>query len=414
MGRLRWLARRTRHVGGGVLRGGVVVGGVVLAVVGSVLVLVGLVLAPIVLGGVKRLSRLRRRVERVVGGVRWDLVASGGGVLVLVAVLLAAIVYLPPLAIDSHGLSRTDWLTHVESLRASMLQGLGGLALLGTVYFSARTLRLNRRGQLTERFTKAIEQLGSEKLAVRLGGIYALEQIALDSAELHWPVMEVLTAYLREHSHTGADVDPAANLPERRLPADHHAIATVIGRRRREQDPAGQRLDLHATMLPGVLWARAHLEGASLEGAHLQGASLEAARLQSADLSEARLEGSNLREAHLEGASLDGAHLEDVMLVGARLEEAKLYHAHVERAHLQGASLEGTSLHGASLEGANLNSANLQGASLFEARLEGADLTGADLRETLGLTWEQLQGADGARWARLPNDLASRRDQVMG
>jgi hypothetical protein len=48
----------------------------------------------------------------------------------------------------------------------------------------------------------AIEQLGTDSLAVRLGGIYALVQIAFDSAELHWPIMEVLTAYLRDHAST--------------------------------------------------------------------------------------------------------------------------------------------------------------------------------------------------------------------
>lgn len=50
------------------------------------------------------------------------------------------------------------------------------------------TLDLTRRGQRTERFTKAVEQLNqpiSEQLAVRLGGICALEQIALDSEELN-------------------------------------------------------------------------------------------------------------------------------------------------------------------------------------------------------------------------------------
>jgi hypothetical protein len=139
-------------------------------------------------------QRLGRRVRYVAGSERWVLVATAGGLVLLVAILLAMIVLVPPLVIDPRGLSRTDWLTHVESLRATILQALGGLALLGTLYFSARTLGLNRRGQLTERFSKAIEQLGSDSLAVRLGGIYALEQIAFDSAELHWSIMEVLTA----------------------------------------------------------------------------------------------------------------------------------------------------------------------------------------------------------------------------
>jgi hypothetical protein len=63
-------------------------------------------------------------------------------------------------------------------------------------------LRLTRQGQITERFTRAIDQLGSEKLEIRLGGIYALERIDKESPEraYHSTVMEVLTAYVRENA----------------------------------------------------------------------------------------------------------------------------------------------------------------------------------------------------------------------
>ena len=37
-------------------------------------------------------------------------------------------------------------------------------------------------------------------LEVRLGAIYALGQLAKTSREHHWPIMETLTAYVREHS----------------------------------------------------------------------------------------------------------------------------------------------------------------------------------------------------------------------
>ena len=63
-----------------------------------------------------------------------------------------------------------------------------------------RTHELTEQGQVTDRYTKAIEQLGSDKLDVRIGGIYALERIARDSAKDHPTVMEVLTAFIREHS----------------------------------------------------------------------------------------------------------------------------------------------------------------------------------------------------------------------
>jgi aspartyl-tRNA synthetase len=39
--------------------------------------------------------------------------------------------------------------------------------------YTARNFTLSREGQVTDRYTKAIEQLGSDKPDVRTGGIYA-------------------------------------------------------------------------------------------------------------------------------------------------------------------------------------------------------------------------------------------------
>ncbi|MER5621232.1 hypothetical protein ABT061_09335 [Streptosporangium sp. NPDC002544] len=41
-----------------------------------------------------------------------------------------------------------------------------------------RTFQLGERGHDTDRFSKAVEQLGSDQAPVRLGGLYALEQLA--------------------------------------------------------------------------------------------------------------------------------------------------------------------------------------------------------------------------------------------
>ena len=227
-------------------------------------------------------------------GRLWSPVAGVVGVVVFVAVLLVVIVFVPPQAIDSHGLNRTDWLTHVESLRASILQTLGGLVLLGSFYLGVRTLHLNRRGQLTERFGKATEQLASESLAARLGGIYALESIAMESVEWHWSVMEVLTAFLREHPAAqeararseAEDADDLARGAETRrkrvrLAADLQAIATVVGRRSRQRRQyESYRLDLEGVWLAGANLSGAHLDGAVLDRAHLEGANLTAAHLE--------------------------------------------------------------------------------------------------------------------------------------
>ena len=75
--------------------------------------------------------------------------------------------------------------------RKTLAQIIGGLFLLAGLYSSVRTLSLQnqsletlREGQITDRYSKAVEQLGEvdsegrPKVEVRLGAIFALERIA--------------------------------------------------------------------------------------------------------------------------------------------------------------------------------------------------------------------------------------------
>ena len=71
-------------------------------------------------------------------------------------------------------------LNAVTTTRAALLAGFVGLGALGTFWLNsrvyritARTFELTERGQLTDRYAKAIEQLGNDNLDVRLGGIYS-------------------------------------------------------------------------------------------------------------------------------------------------------------------------------------------------------------------------------------------------
>ena len=91
-----------------------------------------------------------------------------------------------------------------NEVRTTLLQGLGTLLTFTAAgiaaYWTSRQLHVTREGQITERFTRAIDQLGSDKLDVRLGGIYALERIARDSVIDRDPIIQVLATFVREHS----------------------------------------------------------------------------------------------------------------------------------------------------------------------------------------------------------------------
>lgn len=134
------------------------------------------------------------------------------------------------------------------------------------------------QGPITDRYTKAIGQVGDDKLDIRLGGIYALERLAVDSQRDHSTVVEVLSAFVRERSRQGgAEKPPIACLrskddsPFPCPTTDVQAALTVLGRLP-ERD--------------GI--SRGDLSCAYLVGADLSEANLAEANLRGADLTEAR------------------------------------------------------------------------------------------------------------------------------
>ena len=255
---------------------------------------------------------------------------------------------------------------------AAALVGVGGTVIVAVVGFkntraaTKEALETTRAGQLADRYTRAIDQLGSTTVDVTIGGIYALERIALDSPEdYHSTVMEVLAACIRENSEKPLqEPAPAAGTPEpagpeRVIRPDIQAAMTVIARRDAGRDH--RRINLR--------WAH----------------------LPDADLPSARLSGANLSGANLSGANLTGANLTGANLIREdRPDESFPYY---------------TDLSGADLRQANLRGANLNGADLHDADLRGTHLHGADLR-----------GADlsGARWSERPVPLGWQRDAGSG
>jgi uncharacterized protein YjbI with pentapeptide repeats len=260
------------------------------------------------------------------------------------------------------------------------------------------TLDLTRRGQITERFTQAINQLGAteggdKSLEIRLGGIYSLERTAREDRDYHWPIMEVLTTYVRQHAPRKPDKDSSEeeiSSPDPNI----QAVLTVIGRRSiHHRDVEYGRIDLHSTDLRRADLRRADLQRANLWNANLQSANLQVANVQDANLQGANLQRANLQGTKLKGAYLQGTNLLEADLIGANLQEANLWEANLQGAKLQRAKLQGTNL-----QRANLQRANLQRANLLEAELQGADL-----RETTDLTDAQLEHALGDQYTQLPD-----------
>ena len=280
----------------------------------------------------------------------------------------------------------------LDRARLTIALIFGGLVALVGVYMNWRRVSALERqvttaqlGQITERFTRAIDQLGAVRPdntpvpEIRAGGVRSLERIAGESPEDFWPILDILSAYLRSQS-AAPPVDADGDVPEQfeerayetRNRMDVAFAIEAIGRLwPRDRDWVPTPLSLASVFAPRIALPAKNLQRADLGSAHLERADFEDANLRDANLRGARLEGANLGNAELEGADLAAAQLQRAELIGANLRAAELL----------GARLADADLRAADLRGADLRGANLRGADLEGADLRGTDLRSADLRE---------------------------------
>ncbi|GAA1834912.1 pentapeptide repeat-containing protein [Actinomadura chokoriensis] len=254
----------------------------------------------------------------------------------------------------------------VNNARQALMQSVTGLVVIvgaiftaGGLLYTARTLDVTQQGQLTDRYTRAIEQLGSSKPEVRMGGIYALERMMNDSdrSEDTRTILEVLAAYVRSHAQDAAP----PGVDKTRLAVDVQSALTVLGRARHPVMPDLQGVDFH----------RKNLSFVNLSGISFSDADLRWTKMVGVNLSKARMVRTHLTGADLAGATLSGAYLANTTLI----------YADLTRANMSDANLYGTQLVEADMRGANLARANLSHASLCGATLSSANLTDALLIE---------------------------------
>jgi hypothetical protein len=259
-------------------------------------------------------------------------------------------------SISATRLSAGARLKAINDVRATLLQGLGGAFFLATAFFTWRQVRISQQQlqlsedqQIADRFARAVEQLGKTGPDVRLGGIFALEQIAYASSAYCDVIAEILAAYVRQNAPLRST--PAAT--SRPLSPAVQAALTVLGRtvaRRRVRsipidlcnvDLSGA--DLRDAVMPGV-----YMNGSKLTKAHFERAQLAGARFVRADLTGARLDGTNLSgqarlietvliQAKLFGTDLTDANLTDAVvdtktrMVGTKLGGARLRRVALEK-----------------------------------------------------------------------------------
>lgn len=158
------------------------------------------------------------------------------------------------------------------------------LQLAETTRVASVTERDLEERRVTELYTKAVEQLGSEKAPVRLGGLYALERLGQDNPKQRQTIVNVWCAYLRmpfdgpEEGIRGADAvrrkDETPEYDGAELQV-RLAVQELLRTHLRRDDPAfwpGLSVDLQRAELVDFRFSGCEVQAADFSHARFVGA----------------------------------------------------------------------------------------------------------------------------------------------
>jgi hypothetical protein len=264
----------------------------------------------------------------------------------------------------------------VAATRTGLLALLIGVGAVGTLWVNSRNLqvttqtyKLTQQGQLHDRFTKANELLGDkDSPAVRLGGIYSLQQLAGDTRRPsdQAAVVEVLSAFVRMNFKIELD-EP--------------------DEQRDDYDPLNAKRGVPGTDVLAAISVLAHLPDRGMMRADFTGVDLSAADLTGVRLGDGDLSNTNLKKAWLAYSDLDGAkflgtNLRETCLMNTKFRGADLRKAIFRKVYAPDVDFSEADLREANVTWAMMPNATVVGADLRAANLYEAVLTGADLQRS--------------------------------
>ncbi|WP_371555608.1 pentapeptide repeat-containing protein [Streptomyces longwoodensis] len=342
--------------------------------------------------------------------------------------------------IDRDGL-RSGSAALVTGLRTALVQIIAAIGASVALLYTARNYRLTRRGQVTDRFTKALERLGSDEMYVRIGGVIALEQILQDAPEQALHTTQVLSAFVRRRAPRAEPINvtlaekivrarkaakgrstsseapqPLPTVPDEDVQAALTVLTQPDLRRHLVDKPAPDFSNLH---LAGASFAEADLSFFNLSGANLSGANLWKARLIETKLENADLSNSDISRGNFTYALMNGVNLRNAFCARTNFTRTLMHRADFTKGYVYATLFAKTLLEDAVFESADIDEADFTDANLRRAKFTGAKvsdsgsifdhaiLEDADLSETEGIDVEHVVASILSNGTLLPEDMYS-------
>lgn len=154
-----------------------------------------------------------------------------------------------------------------------------------------------------------------------------------------------------------------------------------------------KRLNRH--QITEINLVECYLAKTNLSYTNLKGSNINNANLTNSNMIECNLENARLNQTNLENANLNQAILKSAFASGANFKDAYLIKSQMQKAFLIKANFKNSFLMEADLSGAYVTGADFENANLYKA----------DLRNTIGLTVEQLSNVKSIYMTKLDDEI---------
>ena len=373
-----------------------------------------------------KLSNNKEQID-VIQSLRTSIISIGGGILVLVGINLTW--------------RRTNEIQRQNDINVDNYQALlaknkqdketAEKNLLEMQVKNKQDKESDDNNLILQQFSKAAEFLNNDKIEARLSGIYLFEKIMNSSDDYHLPVIEILSAYVREQRNNnkyevpdeytipvGVEFDKKTKQIEYDIivgyneqlnpiikkyygipiEKDIQAILTVLGKRDRtmekykDEDGETNLLelinDLNKQTIDLIKVSKENNEDEiNRIDDNIKNLKKKLDSINRIDLRNSNLYKAELMKLHFENANCTAAHFENANCTAAHFENADCYYAHFgnadcNRAHLENADciaahFENADCIAAHFENANCKAAHFENTDCYDAHFENTDFNGA-------------------------------------
>ncbi len=240
-----------------------------------------------------------------------------------------------------------------------------------------------------ERFTTAVNLLGSNETSARTGAIYSLYHLALEEEKYRKEVAQILCSHVRSKTN---EQEYQKNHKDRPSNEIQTTIDLLV---RNKNGNTGIYCHDFAQneKFPKANFAYAYLVKTIFRTAQCKGAIFTQAQCQEADFTEAQCQRANFMNAQCQGADFKLAQCQGANFFIAQCQGAIFIETQCQGADFKYAQCQGAHFDQAQCQEVSFTQAQCQGANFIEAQCQGADFKHGRMRRAV-FSRAQCQGAD--------------------